>query len=137
MNWDRLPGHSHPRQKTSPSIHGDSHFSGMWERRFTTLAGAIHTLAGPIHTLVHTFWQGMAKSVKTSPFPHKTSPNPLSRRCRACSSNLVHALFPLTNTLLSCFSFCSIISIANHVFLVEIAAHTAMPVAFVNPLTVI
>ena len=48
-----------PLPKTSPSIHGDSHFSGGWERRFTTLAGAIHTLAGSIHTLVHTFWQGI------------------------------------------------------------------------------
>ena len=55
----------------------DSHFSGVWERRFTTLAGAIHTLAGPIHTFVHTFLAGktallalLAKSVKTSPFPH-------------------------------------------------------------------
>ena len=48
--------------KTSPSIHGDSHFSGVWERRFTTLAGAIHTLAGSIHTFVHTFWQGNGSS---------------------------------------------------------------------------
>ena len=55
---NRLPPAPPPVPKTSPSIHSDSHFSGIWEHGFTLLAGAIHTLAGSIHTLVHTFWQG-------------------------------------------------------------------------------
>jgi hypothetical protein len=48
-----------PRAKTSPSIHGDSHFSGLWEHGFTISAGAIHTLGGSIYDLVHIFWQGI------------------------------------------------------------------------------
>ena len=54
-----LPSLSFPFIFSILSIHDYSHFSGAWERRFTTLAGAIHTLTGSIHTLVHTFWQGI------------------------------------------------------------------------------
>jgi len=36
----------------------DSQLFGGWERRFTTLAGAIHKFEGSIHNLIHNFWQG-------------------------------------------------------------------------------
>jgi hypothetical protein len=36
----------------------DSQLFGGWERRFTTLAGAIHNFEALIHTLIHNFWQG-------------------------------------------------------------------------------
>ena len=58
VNRARPPRHRHLAAKTSPSIHGDSHSLGVWERGFTLLAGAIHTFRGSIHDLVHTFWQG-------------------------------------------------------------------------------
>ena len=58
VNRARPPQHRHLAAKTSPSIHGDSHFLGVWERGFTLSAGAIHTFRGSIHDLVHTFWQG-------------------------------------------------------------------------------
>ena len=36
----------------------DSQLSGGWERRFTTLPGAIHNSGPLIHNLIHKFWQG-------------------------------------------------------------------------------
>ena len=99
-----------PLPKTSPSIHGDSHFSGGWERRFTTLAGAIHTLAGSIHTLVHTFWQGIRhfwRSLDRLRHSHTTLRQSLSlrRRLHSGASNLVRSASRSRLLLVSCFAF--------------------------------
>ena len=48
-------GHCH---SPTSRLRCDSQLSGRWERRFTTLPGAIHNSGPSIHNLIHTFWQG-------------------------------------------------------------------------------
>ena len=43
--------------RTGRVLHRFTTFGG-WERRFTTLTGAIHNFGPLIHNLVHNFWQG-------------------------------------------------------------------------------
>jgi len=60
----------------------DSQLFSRWERRFTSLAGAIHNFEGAIHNSVHNFWRGMAISPKRSPFPRCN----LSVECSRCAT---------------------------------------------------
>ena len=86
-----LAGAARRRAKNghSPTIRVrcDSQLFGGWERQFTSFAGAIHNLDPPIHKLIHNFWQGMAISLKRSPFPRCLPHHLWQPKASQCSRN--------------------------------------------------
>ena len=69
-----------------------SQVSGGWERRFTTLAGAIHNSEPSIHNLVHDFWQGDGSNRRSRSRDRHS--HGCEGRSRACSVVPPMLLFP-------------------------------------------